>query len=438
VESAGRAGPGRVALGWRGLVIACRVLAATMVALAGAAAVAARRGRAAAGRHLARRATVTVMRLGPTFVKAGQVLGTRRDVLPPVLCDELSVLQDDVAALSVADSRAAFASVYGADLGNVFAGVDYAAVASGSVACVYRATLVDGTDVAVKLRRPGIDRQMAADLALVRKGAALVARLPAFRGVPVNELMGNLCDAVMGQLDFPREAEHLRRLKANLSNLSRVRVPRVYPQASHPACIVMEYVPDLDLETARHCSLVARRAFAAATLNVMYQMLFIDGFVHCDLHPGNLYFLSTGQVVVLDAGFSAQLSDKMRRLFADFFLNMAIGRGRRCAALVIESSLGVRDGADVDGFITDMAALVERNYGAPAKDFSLIAFATEMFALQRGYGISAAPELVFPLLSLLVIEATVRDLDPDVDFQAAAKPVLNRAVFAAPSGSTTI
>jgi ubiquinone biosynthesis protein len=415
-------------------VVAARLAVGTLGSLA-ATAVAARRGRRAARRRLARALTRTVTRLGPTFIKAGQILGTRRDVLPTVLCDELSVLRDDVAALSPARSRAALAQVYGTDLDDLFAEVDYVAEAAGSVACVYRATLRDGADVAVKLQRPGIGPVMEADLALLRRGAALVARLPVFRGVPVRELVANVCDAVLGQLDFDREAESLSRMRSNLTVLSRVVVPRVRFDASRPACIVMQYIPGLDVTTGDRCTLVARREFASSTLNVMYQMLFINGFVHCDLHPGNLYFLPSGQVVVLDAGFSVQLSDRMRRLFADFFLNMAIGRGRRCARIVIESSLGLRDGADTAGFMTDMADLVERNYRAPAKEFSLIAFATEMFELQRGYGIAATPELVFPLLSLLVIEPTVRDLDPEIDFQEVAKPVLNRAVFGVPAGA---
>lgn len=419
----------RSALAWRSLVITARVVVGVAQALVGAAIVAVRRGRPAAKRHLARRVTTTVMRLGPTFVKAGQILGTRRDVLPPLLCDELSALRDDVAALGPARSRAALAAVYGPDVAAVFAEVDYTAVAGGSVACVYRATLPDGADVAVKLQRPGIRPLMEADLALIRRGAAMVARLSAFRGVPVRELVDNLCDAVLGQLDFAREAASLERMRANLTVLSRVRVPRVRFDASRPECIVMEFVSDLDIHTSDRCTLVARRSFAKSTLDVMYQMLFIDGFVHCDMHPGNLYFLTTGQTVVLDAGFSTQLTDKMRRLFADFFLNFAVGRGSRCAELVLESALGIRDDGDPAAFKVDMAELVVRNYGLPAKDFSLMAFATEMFELQRRYGIAAAPELVFPLLALLVIEGTVRDLDPDIDFQEEAKPTLNRAVF---------
>jgi ubiquinone biosynthesis protein len=427
--AAGTAQPARAALLRRAVVIMARMLGWAVLALPGATIVALRAGRPAAGRFLASRVTRTITRLGPTFIKVGQILGTRRDVLPPVLCDELSVLRDDVPPLDPAASRAAIAGIYRPRVGAVFADLDHRAIAAGSVACVYRGRLHDGTPVAVKLRRPDIVDVMSADLALIRRGAALVARLRAFRGVPVRELVDSLCATVLGQLDFEAEAAALTRMRINLDAMSRVRVPRVRPEVSGPACIVMEYLPELRMDTAQRCSPVLRRKFAESTLTVMYHMLFIDGLVHCDLHPGNLYFLATGQVVVLDAGFHKQLSVKMRRLFAEFFLNMAIGRGRRCAEIVIESSLGVREGADVEGFLADMAALVERSHGLPAKEFSLISFATEMFALQRGYGISAAPELVFPLLSLLVIEGTVRDLDPDVDFQETAKPVLTRAVF---------
>jgi ubiquinone biosynthesis protein len=124
-----------------------------------------------------------------------------------------------------------------------------------------------------------------------------------------------------------------------------------------------------------------------------------------------------------------QLTDRLRRLFAEFFMNMAVGRGRRAAEIVVESATGLKDDADLEGFLTRMADLVERSHGLPAKEFSLVGFATEMFDLQRGHGVHAAPELIFPLLSLLVIEGTIRALDPDVDFQEAAKPVLVKGLF---------
>lgn len=423
-------------LAWRALAVGGRVAVVATSAALTYAVVAARHGRGVARRRLARGVTSTITRLGPTFVKAGQVLSTRRDVLPEALCDELSRLYDAAPPLTEAQSRVAFAEVYGEQLSEIFASIDYTAIASGSVACVYRARLVDGAAVAVKLLRPGIAATMAADLAMIRRGARLVARSAKLRGVPVCQVVDQLCDAVLGQLDFTGERTNLIRLRENLAVLPRVWVPAARPAESRPDCIVMELIPGLRTDTADRCPVVMRRGFAAATLTVVYQMLFVDGFVHCDLHPGNLYFTRSGYVVVLDAGFSARLSERMRRLFADFFLNMAIGRGRRCAEIVIESAAGVRDDADVPAFIEALADLVDRNWGLPAKEFSLIAFSAELFDLQRRYGVAAAPELVFPLLSLLVVEGTVRELDPDVDFQATARPVLTRAKFGVSRAST--
>lgn len=385
--------------------------------------------RSAARRFGSRRLVALLQRLGPAFIKGGQILGTRRDLLPLVLCDELSVLQDCVAALTPAQRRSALKAVYGSSLEDIFERIEPQPVASGSIASVYQGRLLDGRDIALKLQRPGIQRIIVTDLSLVKMGAALVARLPFFRGVPVREIVEYMCRAIYDQLDFAREAASLSRLRQNLSSISRVWVPRVETDVCRSEAIVMEFINGLDVTTSQRCSDASRRRLAADTLTAVYRMLFVDGFVHCDLHPGNLYFTERGHVIILDAGFSVQLSNRMRRLFAEFFLEMALGRGRRCGEIVIESSSAVNPDAELEVFITQMAALVERNSGVAAREFSLIRFATEMFDLQRRCGIHAAPELLFPLLSLLVIEGTIRDLDPEIDFQEVAKPILMRAVF---------
>ncbi|WP_225732135.1 MULTISPECIES: AarF/ABC1/UbiB kinase family protein [unclassified Nocardia] len=419
----------RFALTMRAARIIGTVVAVLVTALPGALIQRVRHGRGASGRHIRRRLVALLMLLGPTFVKAGQVLGTRRDLLPSALCDELSLLQDSVAPLDAEQTALALAEAYGPEVDDVFAELDPQPVASGSVASVYRGRLRSGQDVAVKLRRPGIEWTMSADLALIRGGAALVARLPVFRGVPVEEVVANMAGAVLGQLDFEREADNLRRLRKNLSEVPRVWVPKVYPEACRPRCIVMEFIPDLAVDTAEHCSPATRKRLAASGMAAMYQMLFVDGFVHCDMHPGNLYFTRSAQAVVLDAGFSVQLTDRLRRLFAEFFMNMAIGRGTHAAEIVIQSATRLAEDADLDGFTVRMADLVMRSHGQSAQEFSLIAFAMEMFDLMRRFGIHAAPELVFPLLSLLVIEGAIRRLDPDMDFQEAAKPQLMRGLF---------
>ncbi|MGX0966065.1 ubiquinone biosynthesis protein [Bradyrhizobium japonicum] len=378
---------------------------------------------------MAQQLVALLERLGPAFIKAGQILSTRRDMLPRILCASLCRLQESAAPMSMEQAREALTAIYGPALDTIFAEIDDQPVASGSIACVYRGRLKDGAEVAIKLQRPAIHDVMTTDLALITTVGAILAKLPWFRGLPVHAVLDHLCDAIHAQLDFEREGKHLGRLRAALSSIPRVWVPKMYKEASRGRALVMEFIPELDSRQAERCPLSMRKRFAAGALGAVYWMLFVDGLVHCDLHPGNVYFKQGGQVVILDAGFSVQLTDKMRLLFAEFFLEMALGRGGRCAEIVIKSAVGQRADADLDSFRLRLADLINRNSGLPAQEFSLIAFATEMFELQRKFGLHAAPELVFPLLSLLTIEGTVRCLDPDMDFQETAKPILTQGVF---------
>jgi ubiquinone biosynthesis protein len=421
--------PSGLALSLRAVAIGVQVARSLLPAAIVGAVLASTGKRRAAADHMAERLVALLERLGPAFIKGGQILSTRRDVISQALCARLCTLQDSVMPMSAEQTRETLAAIYGPKLDTIFAEIDYEPVASGSIACVYRGRLADGQEVAIKLQRPAIDKVMATDLALITRIGAFVAQLPWFREVPVRVILDHLCEAIHAQLDFVREAKSLERLRVTLSSIPRVWVPRLQKQASRDRALVMEFIPELDLTLAERCPPTIRKRFAAGTLGAVYRMLFVDGFVHCDLHPGNLYFKQGGQVVVLDAGFSVQLTEKMRRLFAEFFLEMAIGRGWRCAEIVIESAAGQRPDVDLDSFRHHLADLINRNSGLPAQEFSLIAFATEMFDLQRKYGLHAAPELVFPLLSLLVIEGTVRDLDPEVDFQETAKPILTKGIF---------
>lgn len=404
---------------------------ASMLVLAGFAAIPQRalHGRQAAAPSFYRRVVRHLHRLGPAYVKFGQIMGTRRDLLPAALCDELGKLHDRVQPMTERQFRRALAAAYGDDLDRLFGTVDPVPVASGSIACVYRGILRNGRTVALKLQRPGIRRNMTLDLSVMYSMSALAERLPPVRGVPARQLTGFVCAAILGQLDFGLEQENLGRLRRNFDELEYIWIPETLPDLCRPSCLVMEFIPDLVARPAAAIDPDRRPVLAARTLGAVYQMLFMDGFVHCDLHPGNVYYRGS-KVVVLDAGFSVRLPDTVRRLFTEFFLGLALGRGRRCGEVVVESAMHVAPGADVEGFIAEIAELVRRNTGVPARDFQLMRFGTDLFRLQRDFGLYAASEFVFPLLSLLVIEGTIRGLHPEIDFQAAARPMLLRAAAA--------
>jgi ubiquinone biosynthesis protein len=364
----------------------------------------------------------TVVAIGPAFVKAAQLLSTRADVLPRRTCRALARLYDRVRPDPV-DGRIALLA---AGLPVVRARL----IGSGSIACVYRVRLTDGRDVAVKVRRPGIDRSLTRDLAMVRRLAALMARIPALRGVPVTEIAGQVCDSVHAQLDLVREAEFLSGLRESMRSLPGVTVPVVDRELSTGDVLVMDFVHGLARRRPDELVESDRQRAVLTALRAVYRMLFLDGVVHCDLHPGNLYFRDDGTVVMVDAGFTVRLSDSARERFAAFFYCLSQGDGPACADIVLSTARST-PGADADGFHAELAALVEENTGRPAAEFDLVSFATRLFDLQRRYGFYADPQFVFPILSLLVLEGAVREFHPKVDFQQAAKPFLAIALFEA-------
>lgn len=367
-----------------------------------------------------------VTRLGPAFIKAAQLLATRVDVLPSRVCAALGRLHDGVRPVPL---MAAASELQGTGL-VLDGGSDGIArpVAAGSIACVYRAIAPDGRSIAVKLRRPGVARQLALDLELMRRITRLMARLPRMRGLPAVAVVDQMAQAIHGQLDFLREARFLEQFRENLVQEPGLRVPAVHRELSDDGVLVMEFVEGLRRRAPHEFPETARERAVLATLRGIYRMLFIDGLVHCDLHPGNLYFLPDGDVVLVDAGFTVRLDERTRATFAWFFLQMSVGDGQACAEIVLSTATAGPD-ADTDGFRRELAALVRANSGVSAADFDLVTFAGSLFDIQRRHDLYAAAEFVFPLLSLLVLEGTVRAFAPQVDFQKVAGPYLMKALF---------
>ncbi|MGA5299662.1 ABC1 kinase family protein [Nucisporomicrobium flavum] len=393
---------------------------------AGLRSAAVRAGRAVPGRTPAEILTAGLVRLGPSFVKGGQMLSSRADLLPPSWCAPLGRLTDRMDPMPFPAARRALAAAYPPGRDWPFAALDRTAVASGSIACVYRARLHDGREVAVKVRRPGIGRRMHADFRLLSLGADLAQRLPGLRGTPMRRMVEQVAPAVLNQLDLRREAWMLDRLRRNLDGL--VRVPAPVPPACGDGVLVMEFLDGLERFDPGAFEPAQRRTIVRNVLQAIYRMLFADGLVHCDLHPGNLYLRRSGEVVIVDAGFVVELTPRVRKQFAQFFLHMVLGNGDACADVVLASAAPIPAHSDLDGFRRGIRDLIASTHRRRAGQFRLASFANRLFTLQRTHGITAAPEFVFPLLSLLTLEGMVLGLDVDVDFQREAVPTLLKAL----------
>ena len=353
----------------------------------------------------------TVQALGPTFVKFGQTSSTRRDTMPPELADEMATLHDSVRPMSARQRTRALREAHIDALTEVSA----KPVACGSIACVYRGVLADGRQVAVKVKRPGIESRMREDLKLLQGMMRFFERMPKMRGMPMSDLIGYISAAILGQLDFGREARNIARLRSCLSSVPQIRLPAVYPELSAPNCLIFEYLPQLDRKIPLTLPADVRAVLADRVLQAANRMMFIEGFVHCDLHPGNVYLTADQRVVILDAGYCVQLPDRVRDLIAEFFACLRDGDGRRCGEIVLESAVNP-ERADAEKFIEGMIAIVEEHGGPDAK-FDMKTFGDAVFKLQQAHRIYAASDFAFPLMSLNVLDGTVRGFSESAEFQ---------------------
>lgn len=408
----------------RGVVVLV-VVAGHLLVAAGALAVAACGGR----RHVAdtaqHRARALVVALGASYIKGAQLLSTRRDVLPQRWCDVLGRLHDRVPPMARRTAVRVLRAAYPA--GEITPErVDWTNVASGSIASVYRVRLPDGRVVAVKVRRPGVAARVHDDFALLRAAARLTGWLPGLRGLPAVAMLTQLGAAVAQQVDFALEREALHALRTNLADVGYLHIPEPLDELCRPDVLVMEYLPGLRPLRPQD----ETPELAVRVLTCVYRMLFLDGLVHCDMHPGNLYLRPGGQIVLLDAGFVVRLEPRVRSLFAEFFLAMAHGDGERCTDVVRRSAAQIAGDADLDAFRAGMVDLIAESTGRHSAEFSLVRFAARLFDLQRRHGLFVAPEFAFPLLALLVLEGRIKELDSEADFQYTAMPVLAKAVAA--------
>jgi ubiquinone biosynthesis protein len=366
-----------------------------------------------------------LMALGPAWIKAGQILAARPDLLAPPLIAALQRLFDQVPPPPKQAVEETFLAEFGLEPAAAFAVFEPEPVASASVAAVHRAWLPDGRVVAVKVLRPGIGATIHADLALARWAAGAVERLPGAALLPLGAMVDEIAACLERQLDLRLEAAANRRLRAALAPEAAIVIPRLIEDRCSASILSMEFIeraPAPDLERS-----------LTAVLGALYRMIFVEGFVHCDLHPGNLRLLANGRAALLDLGFMAEMPATERLAFARFFYAMAAGDGEACAEIALETAGRCRPGIDREAFVSEVKVIVDDVAGATARKFSVARFVTRLFTLMRRHGVQGTTAFTMAIVALLVLEGLAKDADVDLDFQAQARPYLFRAsLLAAP------
>ena len=366
--------------------------------------------------------------LGPIFVKFGQVLSTRRDLLPPDIADELAKLQDQVPPFAPALAIATLERVYRKPVGAVFSEFDPAAVASASVAQVHFARLPDGREVAVKILRPGISRVINEDVALLDAGASLIELLWADgRRLKPHEVVAEFAKHLDDELDLMRESANASQLRRNFERSPLLLVPEIYWDYCSSEVMVMQRMqgtPISQVAKLRAQNIDLKR-LSRAGVEIFFTQVFRDGFFHADMHPGNILVAPSGHYVALDFGIMGTLTEVDKNYLAQNFLAFFRRDYRRVAEAHIESGWAPKE-TRVDDFETAIRAVCEPIFAKPLQEISFGRVLLRLFQTSRRFNIEVQPQLVLLQKTLLNIEGLGRELDPELDLWATAKPFLER------------
>ncbi|SEQ31175.1 AarF/UbiB family protein [Thalassovita taeanensis] len=368
--------------------------------------------------------------MGPTFVKLGQILSTRIDMLPPDYIAELETLHDKVATLPYEALVAEVEADLGYRLTEVFAEIDKTPLAAGSIAQVHRARLLSGEAVVLKIRRPGVRRVIEADLRLLMHIAHFVAAEfeDAHRFRP-EEIITEFAKSIRTELDLANECHNAERIANNFRDVPHIRVPRVYWDWTNEAMNVQEFVSGIagsDLTAARAAGLDLR-LIAARGAEAVLTMMLEDRFFHADPHPGNVFYLPDEQLVFIDFGMVGHLSRRRR----DELVDLLSGVVQRDPEAVTEILLKWANASLTENQQLEerIEGFIERVHGVPLKSLNLSALALDLVGIMREHDLALPPDLTLLIKAFTSLEGMGRQLDPDFDMASAAEPFLHRLIL---------
>ena len=366
--------------------------------------------------------------LGPIFVKFGQMLSTRRDLLPDDVAQELAKLQDRVPPFPGVEARAIVEKSLDKPVAELFEGFDEQPHASASIAQVHLARLRNGRDVVVKVVRPGIHKTIARDIGLLYVVAELAERYwREGRRLRPREVVAEYEKTILDELDLLREAANASQLRRNFQDSSLLYVPEVYWPFCRRQVMVMERIYGIPISDVAELKRqgVDLKKLAEQGVEIFFTQVFSHSFFHADMHPGNIFVSPEGRYIAVDFGIMGTLSPVDQRYLVENFVAFFKRDYRRVAELHVQSGW-VPAGTRVEEFESAIRTVCEPIFERPLKDISFGQLLLRLFQTARRFHMEVQPQLVLLQKTLLNIEGLGRDLYPDLDLWQTAKPFLER------------
>lgn len=375
---------------------------------------------------------LTLEELGPTFIKFGQILSTRADLLPPEYPAELAKLQDSGPRIPSEVVVETLDRELDGGVGSAFSSFDPEPLAEASIGQAHAATLPDGTEVVVKIRRPGVVETVEQDLEIVRNLAARAARRSETAArYDVVGLAEEFAEALRAQLDYLSEGRNADRFAANFAGDEGVQIPRVFWELTTSRVITLERVRGMKITdvAALDAAGVDRHALAERSAHVTAKMVFEDGFFHADPHPGNFFVQSTGRIGVIDFGLVGALDDRLRDRLGKLLTAFVRERPEQLTEALL--ALGTSAGhVDRPRLSRDLGELLERYVGRGIGEIALGPALADLFGIVRRHRLRVPRDLALLFAMLAEAEGTVAQVDPEFQFSEALTPYARRQLFA--------
>lgn len=374
-----------------------------------------------------------LVQLGPVYVKLGQLLSTRPDLLPPSYIETLSTLQAEVPPVDWNQIEALLQEQLQRSPATVFSKIDPQPVAAGSIAQIHRATLLSGREVAVKIQRPGIEAVVEQDIALLRTVADLVSRSNFGRYYDLKTLTEEFATALQAELDFSREATHTDQLRRNLSSSrwfdpTQLVVPEIIWDVTTTKVMTMEWLdgsPILAAEFSNKDSdgTAEKQAAVALLIQIFFQQIYIDGFFHADPHPGNIFYLSDGRVALLDCGMVGRLDPRTQQVLTEMLLAIVNLDAQRCTQLTLQLAESIEP-VNLPRLEADYDRLLRRYYNLSLAEINFSHLFYEILQAARANKLRIPGNMGLYAKTLANLEGLARQLDPEFQLAEQIKPLM--------------
>jgi ubiquinone biosynthesis protein len=364
--------------------------------------------------------------LGPGFIKLGQILSTRSDLIGDEVAGDLAMLRDSLPPFPAADARRIVAEELGAPVEALFKSFEDKAAAAASIAQVHFAVTEDGRDVAVKVLRPGVVEAFARDLDLFYWAGELIERWrPALRRLRPIEVADTLATTVMLEMDLRYEAAAASELAENFRDDPHFRVPPVDWRRTGRRVLTIARIAGIAIDRREEIAAAGHDVDAVLTRasNAFFQQVFRDGFFHADLHPGNLFVAQDGAIVVIDFGIMGRLDRKTRDYLAEMLMGFLTRDYRRVADMHFRAGY-VPPGKSVDAFTQACRSIGEPILGKPLHEISIARLLGQLFKITEQFDMQVQPQLLLLQKTMLVAEGVGRKLNPDVNMWELARPLI--------------